>query len=77
MNWEDVMMAMPKSHVRIDDDVDRIVDALVADPTRAEDLKSVLRSKLVAPDAVRVALPFRAVSVASEEAEDMWDNVPV
>lgn len=60
------------------DDVDRIVSTLLADPTRADDMKRLLRKKLRAPDLVRVALPSRSrAGQISEDVEDMWDNVPV
>lgn len=62
-----------------DDDIDRIVDALVADPTRADDIKCLLRGKIAAPDSVNVAFPAARYSaaVAQTDVDDMWDNVPI
>ena len=63
-----------------DVDVAAIVDAVLADPSRAEDAKALLTRKLEAPDVVRIAVPKTAAKVRliCEDAEDdMWDNVPV
>jgi len=61
---------------RMSDDIDRIVDALLANPASAGDIKTILRSKLSAPDIVHVVhaapLPHGA-----DDLEDFWDNVPV
>ncbi|MDJ1007292.1 MAG: hypothetical protein QNJ13_05645 [Paracoccaceae bacterium] len=58
------------------DDIDRIVDALLENPTRAGDIKTLLRQKMTAPEVVRVA---RAVAAErpNDDVEDFWDNVPV
>jgi len=56
------------------------VDAVLADPSRAEDAKALLTRKLEAPDVVRIAVPKTSPKVRRicEDAEDdMWDNVPV
>ena len=61
-----------------DSDVDEIVEALVADPTCAEDVKALLKQKLAAPDVVRMIAPKPTrTAAANDEADDMWDNVPV
>lgn len=63
-----------------DADVAAIVDAVLADPTRAEDAKALLTSKLEAPGVVRVAVPKTTPNptrVLEEADDDMWDNVPV
>ncbi|MBT8458097.1 MAG: hypothetical protein HKP37_01145 [Boseongicola sp.] len=63
-----------------DADVAAIVDAVLADPTRAEDAKALLTSKLDAPSVVRVAVPKTTPNpkrVAQDADDDMWDNVPV
>ncbi len=59
-------------------DVDEIVEALVADPSCAEDVKALLKQKLAAPDVVRMIAPKRqAPTAANDDAEDLWDNVPI
>ena len=61
------------------DDIDRIVDALLANPDQISDIKTLLRHKLSAPETVHVARPA-AVPVPADLAEDVddfWDNVPV
>ena len=58
------------------DDIDRIVDALLENPTRAGDIKTLLRQKMEAPDVVSVARAVRR-DPAGDDVEDMWDNVPV
>jgi len=63
------------------DEVDEIVDALVADPTRADDVKAMLRHKISAPDIVRMVAPKVGIAkdaVTDEESDDdIWDNLPV
>ena len=63
------------------DEVDDIVDALVADPTRASDVKAMLKRKIAAPDIVHMVAPRRApakAGVAEDDTEDdLWDNVPI
>lgn len=66
--------------LRHDADVDAIVDAVLADPSRAEDAKALLTRKLEAPDVVRVAVPKTTPNptrVAEDADDDMWDNVPI
>ena len=69
---------VPKT-TSFDADVDAIVDAVLADPSCAENAKALLTNKLLAPDTVRVVSPKPVVAkVASfEDVDDMWDNVPV
>lgn len=64
-------------HATRPDDVDRIVAALIRDPSRADDIKDVLRQKLTAPDTVRVALPTRYNRSTEDDLDELWDNVPV
>lgn len=52
------------------DELDRLVDTLAADPSRAEAVKLALRARLVQPHQ-----PVR--SRVEHDVEDMWDNVPV
>lgn len=60
------------------DDIDRIVDALLKYPERSSDLKALLRSKIAAPNSIHVA---RAVAqpapTGEDDSEGFWDNVPV
>jgi len=63
------------------DEVDEIVDALVADPTCASDVKALLRHKIAAPDIVRLVAPkapSAKTAVAEDDSDDdVWDNMPV
>ena len=63
------------------DEVDDIVDALVADPTRASDVKALLKSKIAAPDIIQMVAPRRppakAVVAEDDTEDDLWDNVPI
>ena len=63
------------------DEVDEIVDALVADPTCANDVKAMLRRKIAAPDIIHMVapkVPSSKNSVSEEESDDdVWDNMPV
>lgn len=61
---------------RMSDDIDRIVDALLANPANAGDIKTILRSKLGAPDIVHVVHAAPRTQDA-DDVEDFWDNVPV
>lgn len=60
------------------DDIDRIVDDLLADPTRADDIKGELRRRLVggAPALHAVASRTATTPTASDE-DDFWENMPV
>ena len=63
-----------------DADVAAIVDAVLADPARADDAKALLTQKLGAPDVVRLAVPKsvrKPGSLREDADDDMWDNVPV
>ena len=63
------------------DDVDALVEALVAHPERADDVKALLRRKLAAPDVVRVLMPEKAITDTPKDIDDseddLWDNVPI
>ena len=63
------------------DEVDQIVDALVADPSCASDVKMLLRRKIAAPDIVHMIAPrpagVKAAITEGEAEDDMWDNMPV
>ena len=57
------------------DDVDRLVDAALAEPGRADDIKAILRTKIVAVGPVPVAASMTASD--DDDPEDFWDNFPV
>ncbi|MBT8418737.1 MAG: hypothetical protein KJO42_14975 [Silicimonas sp.] len=59
------------------DEVDRIVDTLLANPGHAEDIKSQLRRRLREDPVVRVVAANYSTPSIRDEVEDMWDNVPV
>lgn len=65
--------------VEILDDVDTLVDEVLSDPSKADDVKAALKRRVFGPQIVdfRVKLTRRA-SDGDEDAEsDLWDNVPV
>lgn len=55
------------------DDVDTLVDTLLAEPDRADDIKSMLRHKLDMAGIVHL----KPVPASTDDLDDMWDNVPV
>ena len=65
------------THQPINDDIDRIVAALIADPARADDMKALLRQKLSASHRPTEAGVDRGGAHDSRDVEDMWDNLPV
>lgn len=69
---------MPDVSIRTHgDDVDQIVDTLLADPGRAEDIKTILRKKLNVQNVVGFSARRSASTMPTDDVEDMWDNVPV
>lgn len=64
---------------RCSDDIDRIVDALLENPDRVSDIKTLLRNKMTAPETVRVVNPVAVSSTVEDDGDvdDLWDNVPV
>ena len=54
--------------------IDAIIDSVVVDPKAAAHAKSLLRQKVEAFDSIT---PFRTPTVAANDDEDMWDNMPV
>lgn len=53
-------------------EIDRIVDGLVKDDTLAKALKQKLHDKMDAP-----AKTYARAETASDQSEDLWDNMPV
>ena len=68
-------------HMNGRDDVDHLIDQLMADPSAAEQVKKILRHKIASPDVVAVAprpiTPKETDVAVDEDVEDMWDNVPI
>lgn len=56
-----------------------MIEALVSDPSRAEDIKALLKRKIAAPAPAGAVPPGRAQVLAfgDEGEDDPWDNVPV
>lgn len=68
------------------DDIDRIVDDLLSDPTRVDDIKGELRRRLVGGAAAMPALravsdepapPAAPVQSGAQDEDDFWENMPV
>ena len=59
------------------DYVDRLIDQVVADPTRGDDVKTILKHKMKEPDALAIVRKPLSPARSEEEADDLWDNVPV
>lgn len=68
-----------RQHWRSRDEVDEMIEALVSDPSRAEDIKALLKRKIAAPAPAGAVPPGRAQVLAfgDEGEDDPWDNVPV
>lgn len=64
-------ITMPQRSQR--DDIDAIVDELLENPGSADAMKSLLKEKIYRPKVVKLA----PAKPAEDEAEDLWDNVPV
>ena len=67
------------SDVQIRDDIDRIVATILADPERAEDMKALLRLKMVAPEVLAAVpdVPVARRPAPEPDVDDLWDNMPV
>ncbi len=74
------MNASPGVVVEATDDVDALVDTLVRDPSKADDVKAVLKSRILKPQPVNLKSE-PAVAKANfeddQDDDDLWDNVPV
>lgn len=78
------------SHRKLDDLIDRILDAAIANPERVDELKHALRAKIASRDRSvpysprRAATPrpearqvWRGTGLADLSDDSLWDNVPV
>lgn len=66
--------------VETNDDVDLLVDTLIADPGRADDVKAALKRRITRPQVVDLRRAVREASpkaVDEDDVADLWDNVPV
>ncbi|MEO9823185.1 MAG: hypothetical protein ABJF50_02065 [Paracoccaceae bacterium] len=54
--------------------IDAIVDSVAADPTFASQAKSMLHDKVKAQ---RSVARFPPTTIAANDDEDLWDNMPV
>ena len=73
------MNAISGVRVEATDEVDTLVDALMKDPSKVEDVKAALR-RISEPHVVdlRTAQPPRPLDrTDDDDSGDMWDNVPV
>ena len=62
------------------DYVDRLIDQVVADPERVDDVKKLLRHKMAAPEGLNLvekAQTTTPVVDVEDDVEDLWDNVPI
>ena len=71
------MMTSTAKRRQLHDDVEQIIEALEADPSQVEDVKSMLLERKKLPGVVRLEARHLAVEVVSDDVDDMWDNVPV
>jgi hypothetical protein len=62
-------MKQIQTRLRPRDEIDSFVDGLLADPSRADELKADLRRRF------RVVAP--ADQDVDDDSEDLWENVPV
>ncbi|SER56830.1 hypothetical protein SAMN04490244_101510 [Tranquillimonas rosea] len=56
------------------DEIDRLVDTVLTQPERIDEVKAALRRRLSSSADLRVA---STRPVATAEPDDLWDNVPV
>lgn len=70
-------MTKPLRAANEQDEADRIVETLLADPGHAEDVKTELRGRLRRDPSIRVVATNGDRSAIRDEVEEMWDNVPV
>ena len=73
------MNALSGVHANNGDEVDTLIEALIKDPSKAEDIKAALRNRVKKPQVValeKASAPKRD-DINDEDTSDMWDNVPV
>ncbi len=59
--------------IQFPDDVDRMVDKLLSDPSRVDDIKAELRRRLGASNTP----PRKVYARQPADQDDPWDNLPV
>jgi len=65
------------NHMPRRDEIDRIVDDILANPARAEELKGRLRNSVPRPVMDDRVPGHPAHRRALADLDDLWDNVPV
>lgn len=70
-------MTQPMRKKLMTDEVDRLVDSLLTNPDRVDDIKSQIRRRIMASRVVPLSSVPPSVRASSEDEDDMWDNVPV
>ncbi len=74
------MNASPGVRVEAADDVDALVDTLIRDPSKADDIKAVLKKRISRPQLIDITAEESVLPSSSDDDDDegdMWDNVPV
>ncbi len=59
------------------DEIDVIVDDIIAKPERAEELKRLLRDRCMAPVAAAGRRAHLTVVHPGSDPDSLWDNVPI
>ncbi len=59
------------------DYVDRLIDQVVADPARGDDVKTLLKHRMTEPESLSVVRAKSESLPLDDDVEDLWDNVPV
>lgn len=59
------------------DYVERLIDQVVADPTRVDDVKTLLRHKMTGSEPLSVVSSEVPEAYSAMDVDDLWDNVPV
>ena len=57
--------------------VDRLIDQVVADPARGDDVKTLLKHKMSDAEAFALVEKQSQSVHGDDDVEDLWDNVPV
>ena len=72
------MPARQSAALRMDQDIDGIVESLLADPGSADEAKRLLRKKMQLTAVVNMMAPaMPMVGGSDDDLDDLWDNVPI